>query len=356
MTPNDCALRNDLTSKNGIASRNDIPSRALRSLILLLTLALAGGALSQENPPPAWNVLKTNSQAEFTGAIIFSLATTLFVDDAGRLWDTWDTSLVLTPYELDIIDSRRQPIKGVRFTGISYNTDSTGFICGERGVLLQTDNWGRNWKQRYFENLDLLYFYGIEFANRRQGVLCGVTGDEKIRVKGIIYITSDGGDTWREIKDIPGTGFSSLSYDRAGKRFIITAIGAVLISEDNGETWQYVRVPEGQLMRSSLLDEEHGISVGMKGRTLITNDTGQTWIEVESPSKNNLLAVSRFNPGHWYVAGAGGEVWVTVDYGANWKNLGAPRDVTLYGIKRKGPRLFVWGSDGTIMTLRMGNR
>ncbi len=341
-------------------TRRDITPRAnsLRSgtIVVGLVLGMASVAAGQGDSTTGWRILETNSQVEFTGAQIFSLVTTLFIDNAGQVWDTWDTSLELTPYKLDIINSRREPIQGVRFTDIAYNTDSTGFICGESGVLLQTGNWGRNWKQRYFENLDYLYFQSIKFANRRQGVLCGVTGDENIRVKGMIYVTSDGGDTWREIEDIPGTGFSSMSYDPAGKRFIITAIGAVLISEDAGETWQYVRVPEGQLMRSTALEDEHGLSVGMKGRMLTTEDTGQTWTEAESPSSNNLLAISRFNPGHWYVAGASGEVWVTEDSGNSWKSLGAPRNVYLNGVKRKGPLLFIWGDEGTIMVRRVSKR
>lgn len=336
------------------ASTADSPPCGL--IVVGLVLGLASFAAAQADSTSGWKILETNSQVEFTGAKIFSLATTLFVDDAGQLWDTWDTSLLLTPYKLDIINSRREPVEGVRFTDIAYNTDSTGFICGERGVLLQTKNWGRNWKQRYFENLDFLYFYGIAFANRRQGVLCGVTGDENIRVKGILYITSDGGNTWKEIENIPGTGFSSLSYDPAGKRFVITAIGAVLISEDKGETWRYVRMPEGQLMRSTILDEDRGLAVGMKGRLLTTQDAGLTWTESKSPTSNNLLALSRFNPGHWYMAGTGGEVWVTRDFGESWKSLGTPKNVYLNGVKRKGPLLFVWGSEGTIMTRRMSRR
>ena len=125
-------------------SRADLPPAWI--LTLALALGMACPAVSQEDSTSGWRILETNSQVEFTGGLIFSLATTLFVDDTGQVWDTWDTSLVLTPYKLDIIDSRRQPAEHVRFTGISYNSDSTGFICGERGVLLQTKNWGRNWK------------------------------------------------------------------------------------------------------------------------------------------------------------------------------------------------------------------
>ncbi|MFQ5607652.1 MAG: YCF48-related protein [Candidatus Zixiibacteriota bacterium] len=337
-------------------NRRCVLARTLLLTPVALALPLIGVCDAQTDSTENWKILETNSSAEITAAEIFSLATTLFVDAEGGLWDTWDTSLALNHYALDIINSRREPIKNVRFTDIDYSNDSSGFICGEQGVLLQTKDWGRNWKQRHFENLDRLYFYGVRFANPLRGVLCGVSGDENVRVKGILYTTSDGGDTWQEVEDIPGTGFSSLTFDIPNRWFVIVALGALLTSDDLGKTWKYTRIPDGELIRSVLLDEKRGIAVGMQGRLISTRDGGASWQEGESPGEGNLLATFRYAPGHWYIAGGGGQVWETRDSGETWTRLNGPKNVYLNGVKRIGPRLFVWGAEGTIMTLKVGRR
>ncbi len=301
-----------------------------------------------------WRALETNTKVEFTGASIFSLATTLYVDEKGYLWDTWDTLLIPKPHHLDVINSNREPIEAVRFTDVEYNTDSSGFICGEQGILLQTKDWGRNWKQRYFPNLDMLYFYDMTFINRRQGVLIGVTGSDSIRYKGIVYRTDDGGDTWQEVTGVLGIGFSHVHRDLETDNLIITAIGSVLISEDRGKTWESIKLPEGDIMRSTIVTGDHGISVGMNGRILRSEDAGKTWKDSESPTENSLTSVTRYAPGVWYIAGEHGEVWSTKDFGKSWKNMRIKKDVRLNGVYRRGPKLFVWGTDGTIMVRGLG--
>ncbi len=303
-----------------------------------------------------WRELTTNSDVEFTGASIFSLATTLFVDDQGFLWDTWDTAMTLKPHYLDVINSKREPLKSVRFTDVAYNTDSSGFICGEQGVLLQTKDWGRNWKQRYFKNLDLLYFYDIHFINRNQGVLIGVSGSDSLRFKGIIYRTDDGGDTWTEVTGVQGMGFSRVSYNFESKQLVITAIGSILISDDKGKTWQTVVLPEGDLVRATDINGDYGIAVGMNGRLLLSEDGGQKWKDAKSPTESNLLNISRYAIGYWYIVGEEGEVWKTVDFGKTWTDMRINKKIKLNGVKRMGPRLVVWGDDGTIMVRGLGGR
>ncbi len=335
--------------------------RSIAGVVAIFGLILAGSTFLAANAQAQyeksdWRALTTNSDVEFTGASIFSLSTTLFVDDEGFLWDTWDTALTVTPHYLDVINSKREPLKSVRFTDVAYNTDSSGFICGYQGILLQTKDWGRNWKQRYFKNLDHLYFYDIVFVNPRQGVLIGVAGSDSLRYKGIVYHTDDGGDTWVEVPNVKGMGFSRIERDLDEDRLVITALGTILISTDRGLTWESVTLPEGDLMRATILTGDHGFSVGMNGRILRSEDGGSKWKDVESPTKTNLINIFRYGPGYWYMVGEGGEVWKTKDFGKTWEDLSIKKDVKLNGIKRIGPRLFVWGSDGTIMVRGLGGR
>ncbi len=325
---------------------------ALLAPLLLTPLRSARAQFEKSD----WRVVPTNVHVEFTGASVFSLAKALFVDDQGDLWDTWDTAMTLTPYHLDVINSDRKPIEHVRFTDVEYNTDSSGFICGEQGILLQTKDWGKVWKQRYFKNLDLLYFYDMAFVNSRQGVLIGVTGNDSLRYKGIVYRTDDGGDTWEEVPNVEGIGFSRVHHDLEKNKLIINAIGAVLISDDRGKTWKTIRLPEGELMRATILTGDHGISVGANGRILLSEDGGEKWKEAESPTESNLINISRYSPGQWYMVGDGGEVWHTRDFGKTWEDMRINKDIRLNGVKRMGPRLVVWGNDGIIMVRGLGGR
>lgn len=327
----------------------------LFSMMISLTLFQAASAQgdSAETDNSSWKILGSHSEVEFTGGEVFSLGVSLFVDARGRLWDTWDTSLTLTEYHLDVINSQREKISEVRFTDIAYSDDSSGFICGEQGVLLQTKDYGRNWKQRYFENLDFLYFYGLEFSDRRNGTLIGVTGSDSVRLKGIIYQTYDAGQTWTQLSDVPGMGFSHISWDEQSKNLIITALGAFLISENKGTSWKYIEIPDGPLMRATILENDKGLSVGTGGRMLSSADGGKSWQEEQSPTKRDLHCLFAYQPNWWYMAGEAGEIWETRDAGAAWTKIQTPKKVRINGIKRLGPLLFAWGTDGTIMVKRL---
>lgn len=340
--------------------------RPLAKLISLSFLALVlclpvNQALADEEPSrkavdTTWRALNTQTDIEYTDAVVHSLASAVFLDAAGNISLTWDTSLALNKHHLSVINSRREQIPAVRLTGIAASADSSWFICGEQGILLETRNWGKNWKQRYFPGLDSLYFYDLAFASGRFGVLVGVTGGVSTRLKGIVYRTEDGGATWQPVPDVPGIGFSHVTYNSDHKRFYITGAGVFLYSDDYGRTWELTKAPDGELLRGTVFDGALGIAHGMGGRMLTTSDAGATWTEGEPLTESALIAGHRSNPGRWHLAGEAGEVWFTEDWGKTWTSIAIPKEVTLNGIQRIGPRLVVWGNDGTIMVRAMNRR
>lgn len=319
-----------------------------------LTLLSPDSVVSQiKSKPVDWVSIENQSGVEFSGGDVLSMASARLVDAHGNFWVSWDTSLTLQSHDLSLINSRREPLERVRLTDFALVGDSGMFICGEQGVLLESRNWGKNWSQRYFPNLDLLYFYGVEFNHAGVGILIGVTGAGDSRYRGIMYRSEDFGKTWNPKEDVSGMGFSRLSWDLTSNTFAVTAIGSILTSVDNGMSWKSVKLPIADPMRDAKFLGTLGISVGQKGHILKSNDGGANWEELKSPSKSNLTSVYIHSPAYWYIAGSGGEVWETLDGGANWNALHIARDVTLNGIKRTGKRLVVWGEDGAFLKLAL---
>ncbi|MBN4076195.1 hypothetical protein JYT16_00605 [Gemmatimonas aurantiaca] len=341
------------------ASTVSFKTISILSLATLLTvIATSSNALTQvinkEKIKSAdWISIDTQSDVEFSGGDVYSLSSARLLDAKGNFWVSWDTSLALTSHDLSLINSRREQLENVRLTDISLVGDSGMFICGEQGILLESRNFGKNWSQRYFENLDYLYFYGVKFNGAGIGIVAGVTGGDDTRYRGILYRSDDAGVSWNLLEDVGGMGFSRISLDITSNTFVVTAIGSILKSSDNGVTWKTVKLPTSELMRDTKLLGSLGVSVGLKGNILRSTDAGDTWLAIKSPTKSNLTSVYLHLPSVWYIAGSGGEVWETSDGGETWKSLQLPKRVTINGIKRLGPKLIVWGADGTVMKLTL---
>ncbi|MCH9031385.1 MAG: hypothetical protein IIB00_03900 [candidate division Zixibacteria bacterium] len=319
---------------------NVLKSAALTATVLI---GLAGNSAAGE-----WEILSTNTRADVTAGNVFSLSYALYVSMDGRLWDTWDTTHYVRPFRLSIIDSRRNQQFDVRFTDIAFNTDSSGFICGEHGVLLETHDWGKNWVQRYFKEMDRMSFYGLEFANRNVGVLIGSITNDSVRFGAVVYRTDDGGKTWKKISNVDGTGFSNLSYDMTGERFIVTALAAVSISKDKGKSWEYIPLPAENIYRDSDLEGDRGIVIGYDGVMMLSLNAGLTWSKQDFQSKESLLDLNKYAPGFWYLSGTNGKLWVTKDFGETWEDISPPTSQALLGVQRKGPLLLTWGRNGVI--------
>lgn len=112
------------------------------------------------------------------------------------------------------------------FNSITFTNRSTGFITGDNGNVLKTENAGWDWTS---ENLTTINLNSVSFADSLNGLICGDDG--------IIFKTSNGGDNWHYVY---GNTYKNLSSIKYFNQNFVTAVGEegiVVKSTDGGLNW-----------------------------------------------------------------------------------------------------------------------
>jgi len=157
-----------------------------------------------------------------------------------------------------------------------------GWIAGEFGTLLHTQDGGATWKPQTCADLEALVaesdwnrplpaLYGICFKDQNRGWAVGMDG--------IILQTLDGGKMWRRI---PSGTEKPLYSIVVGKNlgWIVGNKGQYLTSDDGGVTWSLKQdsiKTRFWLREIAFSNEQQAIVVGARGTIAQTKDAGRSW-------------------------------------------------------------------------------
>ena len=121
---------------------------------------------------------------------------------------------------------------------VRFRDELNGLIAGLGGVVLRSEDGGRNWAYRKIDRKQALFSVG------------SVEGGRAIAVgeKGLIRVSMDSGHTWREPAsgDFPEifTFMRDITFDSTGRvGFIVGQTGQILRSTDAGMQWKQVLPP-----------------------------------------------------------------------------------------------------------------
>ncbi len=145
------------------------------------------------------------------------------------------------------LNSRRTPKGGMEvrviqnpilFT-VRFRDDTDGLIAGLGGVVLRSDDGGRNWGYRKIDRKQALFSVGSVEGGR------AVTVGEK----GLVRVSVDNGQTWRPPGkgDVPEifTFMRDIAFSPSGRvGFIVGQTGRIMRSTDAGILWKTVLPPE----------------------------------------------------------------------------------------------------------------
>jgi photosystem II stability/assembly factor-like uncharacterized protein len=168
---------------------------------------------------------------------------------------------------------------------VQFLDANTGWIVGEFGKIYHTTDGGQTWSEQQLsligaevvDALDLPTFFGVHFADARNGLASGLDGK--------IARTNDAGTSWKFEKmklDYPIVDplyMPALFLDGSG--WATGAAGEVVHLDAAGGEWQ--RAPLGMEVITWLrgmhwLDHDNAWIVGGLGLILHTKDGGKTWI------------------------------------------------------------------------------
>jgi photosystem II stability/assembly factor-like uncharacterized protein len=155
-------------------------------------------------------------------------------------------------------------------------------------------------------------------------IISGAAPDERnawiVADFGVIYHSSDGGETWQEQK----SGVDTLLTDAAfvdGQNGWVTGIkGTILHTTDGGATWARQNAgTERHLLAVSFADKDYGWAVGEFSIVLHTSDGGATWQqqgEEQDKIYNDVCFIDRSSG---WIVGEDGVIVHTLNSGATWE-------------------------------------
>ena len=215
-----------------------------------------GETWSEMEAPGDRNLLNVAFVSERRGTAIGDFGLLVHTEDGGR---TWVEEKLPEDFKIpeSALDMGVFP-EDVLLYGISFVDEDHGWISGEFGTILVTEDGGRSWRQQA-SGVETTLF-GLHFTDRRHGVAVGIDS--------VILATEDGGETWRKL----ASPFRERSYYdvfvSGGVGWIVGGRGTVLVSSDGGKEWREFPTPiqfASEWFRGVGMVEGKGLLVGGAG-------------------------------------------------------------------------------------------
>jgi photosystem II stability/assembly factor-like uncharacterized protein len=233
-----------------------------------------GTTWTEQKTPVDRNLFKIAFVTPQRGTAIGDFGAIVHTEDGGATWQE-----VLLPEDFKLpdsaLDSGVLPNDALLY-GLSFVDENTGWISGEFGTILRTDDGGRTWKQQQ-SGVETTLF-GIDFSGPSTGVAVGIDS--------VILRTDDGGATWTPTS----SPFQERSYYEVGLSgqyaWIVGGQGTLLVSSDGGKEWSQFQTPisfASEWFRGLSMVGERGFLVGGAGLIYRTDGASATLLRADAP-------------------------------------------------------------------------
>jgi photosystem II stability/assembly factor-like uncharacterized protein len=235
-----------------------------------------GQTWTPQQAPVKRNLFKIAFVTPQRGTAVGDFGAIVHTEDGGTTWQE-----VTLPEDFKLpdsaLDSGVLPNDALLY-GLSFVDENTGWISGEFGTILRTDDGGATWKQQA-SGVETTLF-GIDFVDRNTGLAVGIDS--------VILRTDDGGVTWTPVR----SPFQERSYYEVGLSgryaWIAGGQGTLLVSSDGGKEWTQFKTPiafASEWFRGLSLVGDQGYVVGGAGLIYRTDGASATLLRAEaSPS------------------------------------------------------------------------
>lgn len=175
-----------------------------------------------------------------------------------------------------------------------------GFAVGAYGMIYRTSDGGQTWALDIdgIDNIDRYHYYAIAADDSNNLYLSGEAG--------LLYYSRDGGDNWQRVEDLyEGSLFGLVTQGDAVLTFGLR--GNIFRSTDSGQTWE--RIDSGQsysLYGGTALESGEILLFGTAGQVLSSTDGGKSFSAYNHPTRNTLSAGVASPTGGYIVTGMSG--------------------------------------------------
>ena len=232
---------------------------------------------------------------------------------------------------------------------LHFYSNSAGWVSGELGLFMKTENTGLSWDQYFFEgsgtdifaletgsiwltngsgNIRTSHNEGADWTNNTKGFLDDLSfifTKDNLNIWALvnnsnkIYVSDDAGLSWTE-------NYSLLQENKAcyfinpNKGLAVGKNGTISRFVDNN--WTHIESPVSHhLNQVKFWSSQKGWIVGNHGSILKSTNAGASWNLIESTSTNDLLDLFMLNDRDIWIVGKNGTLLHSLDAGASWIQL-----------------------------------
>jgi photosystem II stability/assembly factor-like uncharacterized protein len=199
---------------------------------------------------------------------------------------------------------------------------TNGLTVGTIGGLYRTANGGQSWTKTFPIPMDTaksvidttIVYSRIYFKNSNNGWLLGTYNSRASLTvatvaarKTALLKTTDGGRTWKN-KNFDATvkTFNAIQFFDENNGYVIGNAGLIYRTSDGGETW--IKQESGvtsNLRDIAIITPSTAMIVGPNGVLLKTQNGGETWEKLVTPSSRAFYKIKFINGFYGYITGGG---------------------------------------------------
>lgn len=238
--------------------------------------------------------------------------------------------------------------------GVSFSNEKNGWACGRAGIILHSENGGKDWhKQKTNTDYTLI---SIHFADAKNG---WAVGDE-----GLILNTTNGGANWIKQESPSSCYLMDIYAVTPLKAWICTEKGEILHTSNGGANWKIQYQGDSFKLNSlSFYSEDIGWAAGEHGFIYHTSDGGNSWVQKagkyefsdfdELLTGNFIFDIETVSEKTAWTVGIDGVVTKTEDGGDSWHTVETGAIGTqLFTIASNKKNTLIIGGEGEFIASR----
>jgi photosystem II stability/assembly factor-like uncharacterized protein len=203
------------------------------------------------------------------------------------------------------------PVPVLKIRELKFPNKNLGLIRGKEGQVYQTVDTGATWKKLPFQASIISRSFTVSnvifFLDGQIGFIGSPAGK--------INKTSNGGLVWTEISTGSAQSITSVTALDTNRLFAVTDSGTIYISSDGGSTWKIGAKTPYQIIHF----KNDSVCMVPNGATLLlSQDTGHTWKTITFGS--DIYSFYFVDDTTAYAMGTSGK-WITTDLCRTWSEI-----------------------------------
>jgi photosystem II stability/assembly factor-like uncharacterized protein len=243
------------------------------------------------------------------------------------------------------------------FRDVQFLDEQNGWIAGDNGVLLATEDSGENWKRLESGTTDRLVDVHFISLDPKWGWAMAKDGTLLYTIDGEDWSIDDKQELPERVlpdlpeHDLPPLSINEVAFGKFSEGWAVGENGEIIHNLDGGPIWKLQRTSTGKTLTSvDMKFAPLGWAVGSNGVTQRTVNGGEYWKFHETHTGYDLHAVSFATKRKGWAVGRAGAILSTSDGGFTWESELSGISETLYDIfARSEQEIYAVGAAGTII-------